>query len=401
MDMEMNGRRLDLDWLRIAAFGLLILYHVGMFYVPWDWHIKTDDPVPWLEPVMATVNPWRLTLLFFVSGAATRFMLRKWSPWRLLRERAPRLLLPLAFGMLVVVPPQTYVQLDWHTPAPDVMSFYRSYVTGSGGWTVHGATLQTPTWNHLWFVAYLLAYTVGLGLLLTVAPRAALALGRVADRAGAHPWTLAFPAAWFVGVQLLVAPSYPETHAFVGDWTVHAESLAAYLLGFAAAASGTVWTTLAANCRRWAIVAGLALGTYVATLALLVAGLIGNDAARPVLRIGYGSSQWLCTIAALALAARHLAHRDHAARRYLTEAIFPFYILHQTLIILVAKTLRPLHLPAGIEAAVLIAATAGGCLIGFEIIRRVGPLRPLFGLNPREMSRPRTIFGMQRFISSR
>ncbi len=27
-------RRHDLDWLRIIAFGLLVLYHVGMFYVP-------------------------------------------------------------------------------------------------------------------------------------------------------------------------------------------------------------------------------------------------------------------------------------------------------------------------------------------------------------------------------
>lgn len=64
-------RRVDLDWVRIAAFCLLILYHVGMFYVPWNWHIKSAHPVAALEPLMLALNPWRLALLFLVSGVAT------------------------------------------------------------------------------------------------------------------------------------------------------------------------------------------------------------------------------------------------------------------------------------------------------------------------------------------
>ena len=68
------GRRHDLDWIRVGAFLLLILYHVGMVYVPWDFHVNSPRPVEALEPVMMLVNPWRLTLLFLVSGAATRFL---------------------------------------------------------------------------------------------------------------------------------------------------------------------------------------------------------------------------------------------------------------------------------------------------------------------------------------
>src|SRR5690606_23576820 len=56
-------RRHDLDWIRVGAFLLLILYHVGMFYVPWDWHVKSGYELVWLEPVMQLTNPWRLTLL--------------------------------------------------------------------------------------------------------------------------------------------------------------------------------------------------------------------------------------------------------------------------------------------------------------------------------------------------
>ena len=36
----LQTRRYDLDWLRVIAFGLLIFYHIGMFYVSWDFHVK-------------------------------------------------------------------------------------------------------------------------------------------------------------------------------------------------------------------------------------------------------------------------------------------------------------------------------------------------------------------------
>ena len=70
----MTERRYDLDWLRIGAFALLIFYHVGMFYVTWDWHVKSSHASPLIEPLMQLSSPWRLVLLFLISGVATRFM---------------------------------------------------------------------------------------------------------------------------------------------------------------------------------------------------------------------------------------------------------------------------------------------------------------------------------------
>lgn len=43
-------RRYDLDWLRIIAFGLLIFYHIGMFYVSWDFHVKSIHTAPSWSP---------------------------------------------------------------------------------------------------------------------------------------------------------------------------------------------------------------------------------------------------------------------------------------------------------------------------------------------------------------
>ena len=69
-------RRNDLDWLRIAAFALLILYHAGMAFVTWDWHIKLAR-LDWLEPVMLFTNAWRLLLLFQVNVLNYLLILRK------------------------------------------------------------------------------------------------------------------------------------------------------------------------------------------------------------------------------------------------------------------------------------------------------------------------------------
>ena len=133
-----TDRRYDLDWIRVIAFGLLILYHVGMFYVPWDWHVKSPQPVEWLEPVMVFTNPWRLTLLFLVSGAATRFMADKMSAGALTRSRVARLLPPLVFAMFVIVPPQSYYEIvEQIGYAGTFADFYPRYATSSGLSLIH------------------------------------------------------------------------------------------------------------------------------------------------------------------------------------------------------------------------------------------------------------------------
>src|SRR6202034_4637528 len=108
---DLGQRRYDLDWVRIGAFMLLILYHVGMYYVTWDWHVKSPHASATIEPLMMLSSPWRLSLLFLVSGVATGFLLARQGSHGFLRLRSARLLIPLVFGMLVIVPPQSYLQV--------------------------------------------------------------------------------------------------------------------------------------------------------------------------------------------------------------------------------------------------------------------------------------------------
>jgi hypothetical protein len=103
----------------------------------------------------------------------------------------------------------------------------------------------------------------------------------------------------------------------------------------------------------------------------------------PLLRLyggfAYGFYQWLCIVAVLGFARRWLT-ADSAARRYLTDAIFPYYIVHQTAIIMIAHALHGEGFPAWLEAGIVISGTAATCVLTYEIVRRVPILRPLFGL---------------------
>ena len=107
-----HTRRHDLDWLRVLVFGLLIFYHIGMLYVAnWGFHYKSQYLSQPLEGVMLAVNQWRMPLLWVISGISIRFVLQKMTAFKFVTARSLRLLLPLLFGILVVVPPQLFVEM--------------------------------------------------------------------------------------------------------------------------------------------------------------------------------------------------------------------------------------------------------------------------------------------------
>ena len=378
---DLGPRRYDLDWVRIGAFMLLILYHVGMYYVTWDWHVKSPQASAAIEPLMMLTSPWRLSLLFLVSGVATGYLLARQGAGHFMGQRSTRLLIPLIFGMLVIVPPQSYLEVvEKLRYAGGFAEFYRLYITGFHGFCRGGDCLIMPTWNHLWFVAYLWVYTVLLYLAVRLAPPLIPWLRRIAEERMSGFGVLLWPIAYLAVIRLGLAPRFPATHALVGDWYNHAMYFGVFLLGFSLAGARAAWGAL--ERARW-----LTLGFAVVGWAFLVAyfGAYSDDAAVPPVALRwfqrgvYGAEQWLAIAAAVGFAHRHLTH-DSAVRRYLTSAIFPVYILHQTVIVVVAHALKPSHLYPPVEGVLLVLVTAATCFLSYEAIRRVRLLRPLFGL---------------------
>ena len=384
----LGERRYDLDWVRIGAFMLLILYHVGMYYVSWDWHVKSPHASHTIEPLMLLTSPWRLSLLFLVSGVATAYLLeRRDTPDRrgaggFLAQRSIRLLVPLLFGMAVIVPPQSYLEVvEKLSYGGTYLDFLKLYFTAYHGFCRGSDCLMLPTWNHLWFVAYLWIYTVVLYIAIRALPAAVKWLRGVIDEKLSGVGVLVWPILFSAIARIALISTYPPNHALVADWYNHLTYGMTFLLGFALAGSPRPW--IAIERSRW-----IALGLAILGWAFLSAyyGFYSDDLAPvpPRLlilfqRAVYGAEQWLAIVAALGFARRHLGH-DNAARRYLTAAIFPVYILHQTVIVVVAHSLKPAHLSPAVEGPLLVLVTAAACFLGYETIRRVSILRPVFGL---------------------
>lgn len=375
------SRRFDLDWVRVCAFGLLVLYHVGMYYVSWDWHVKSPFASPALEPFMLLSSPWRLSLLFLVSGAATAFLLGKGEPGAL-RRRSWRLLVPLLFGMLVVVPPQSYYEVVEKLPggySEGYLAFWGRYLTADPTFCRDGDCLDVPTWNHLWFVAYLWVYTMVLGVALGLAPHGMARLGgRVTARLDGIGLLL-WPALALAAVRMALVGRFESTHGLVDDWYNHAQYLPMFLLGFWLARADAVWARI--GQLRWQALV-LALASY-GFLAWYFSHFGDEnppgDLLRSFQRAAWGLNQWAGITAVLGFAHR-LAPGDSPALRYLSAAVFPVYILHQTVIVVLAHRLQPIGMPPAVEGLLLVLATFALCFGAYEVIRRMAWLRPLFGL---------------------
>ena len=371
------ARHYGMDWLRIGAFALLILYHIGMVFVPWPYHVKAVTTLDWVKLPMLATSPWRLTLLFLVSGYASRALLiRAPDLKRFVTTRTSRLLVPLAFGMVAIVPPQSWVELvTQHGYARTLPWFW-----GHDFWRfgqVSGVIL--PTWNHLWFVGYLWIYTLALTLLLCVPRPARLQIGF--DRLFGGMTVVWLPILYLLVFQVYGFKRWSDTHDVIGDGLAHLGFFPAFLFGFAIAGSPR---TMAALVRwRWLSVALALLGYGIAVAAeLLWRG-------TPVQQWAVGQLLWArqvqCwgTIAALIGIAEASLNRDHRWRQTLAEAVFPFYLIHQTLIVVVAYWLRPLALPGVAQFAILTVATVAGCWAFYLAGRRIAWLRPLIGLRRR------------------
>jgi peptidoglycan/LPS O-acetylase OafA/YrhL len=364
------GRRSDLDWLRVGAFGLLILFHVGLVYAPFDWHIHSRHTEGWLREGILLTGPWRLTLLFLISGCALKLMSRKLDAGAVLKARFARLVPPALFGILILVPPQAWIEaLDkrWYTG--DLFGWYAHQ------FSAEGLAGGLPV-NHMWFVLYILVYSMAATLLIAL-PKVQAALSRALAWALRGPALLLLPIAYLTLARHELFLRYGISNHLSSDWYNHAVSLGAFLLGFLMVGEDGFWRT--AIRWRWAaaVLAAMALPTlmFIESMPEVIPEPWWTSAA-------FSIDQWAMIAAILGFGAKHLRDRDGPVLRYLTQAVFPCYLVHQTILVAGVWMIRPLNLPAPAEALMLVSITVGGCFAIYELVRRVNLIRPLFGLKP-------------------
>ena len=383
-----SQRHYGMDWLRIGAFVLLIFYHVGYSFTAWGYQTPTRGVVWWAEIPLLGLSAWRLALLFAISGYASAALLARdkgdaaafgWS-------RIKRLGIPLVFGLIVVVPPQPYMGL-----------VNSGYEHGYGYYFLHDAfSFQkiryeyVPRVMHLWFVMHLLAYTLVLCALLLVLPRPVRAALRRACE-----WLLAGPGLLPLGIiaVFLVRSKVPygwtDMHNLLEDRAAHLHYGGMFLFGYLLRGSEPVRQAIA---RQWKIAAVLALAGFfwVARDSWLYPGNIRTpEEWRFALVVAKSIESWSAVIALFGIADRFW-NRDHRWRATLSEAVFPVYIAHQTIMVLVMYPIRDWGLTALPEFAILCGSVAVGSWLFYLVGREIGPLRPLIGLK-RHKGKPRSV----------
>jgi len=380
-----QARRYELDWLRVLVFGLLILFHIGMLYVEgWGFHVKSQYQSAFLANLMLLISPWRMVLLWFISGVAIRYILANVSLLRFVSYRSLRLLLPLLFAILVIIPPQLYYEMtfDGHLNIGYWSFLSEFFSLDSDIFSQYQAGIVPHVdVNHLWYLRELWLFSL---LLIPLLP-----LLNTAVTQRAISWLTATPIVatiLFIVVILTIQLVTDSGSDERRKWLGFSFLVGGYLL----AAQQGFWQRLTDNLVRlvWCFVC-----CYVSLLLFYHVAWSAPQGSYPDWLLALGSLILSCNrvlgvLAVLALATKYL-NQDSPMLAYLSEAVYPYYIVHQSVIVVAGYELSKLSLGPVVEPALIILITLGACFICFEMVRRSEWLRPLFGLKLRRAYSPR------------
>ncbi len=402
---ESAHRYHELDWMRAFIVLALVPGHaVGFFTTTTGSYFGTRYASPVGLSTLMTLGSWGIALLFLVAGASAYHMLDSRSPRQFIWERCVRLLIPFLFASLTLVPLQDYLVIHtfpevlsrvsappgWEPRFADSpVSFYLWFVSGFFWYLTH----YTPQYefiyfSHLWFIPRLLVISLlTLPLLVFLRGKRGMRLvSKLATLANRHTgavFLLAMPLSlvlvllgWqWQGWQVVGAPDAANVLAQFLFYTL------VYVFGFVLYADERLRQVV----RREGGLAALAVA--ILSFAITQLPSVGSQARAHDYSVGgilagtlRAAAAWLCIVGVLGLSMRFLAFTNRFGR-YLTEASYPFYVLHLTVLYLVGLPLLSSGAPALLSFPVMVVLTYAITLGAYELlIRHIRPVRVLFGM---------------------
>lgn len=364
--MEQHERRHDIDLLRVLSLGTLIIYHTSLLYGTKAWFLNSEENIRLIDLIAVGSHPWRMSLLFFLSGLVTSSLLEKKSVGEIRRSRTRQLLLPLIVGVLLIVPPQIYLSRFNPLPELSYWEFWKDYV-------ISGIRLE-----HMWFLAYLWIYIFAWSIVWPRLERywPGIPSAFASSLKGANLFVA--PIIYLSILRLWLYPIVGETSVITNDPYAHILYFSMFMAGSLLMNEQSFWREI--DRQRW-VSCALAFISFLAMATVVVAIPREQwpDALVVVMRIVRSIFQW-CAIIALLAFARRIATRPNRVVTHLNKSILTYYVVHQTIIVILAYSASVLGFLDVTSFVPIVFATALICVAIAETKRisaiYLSPLAP-------------------------
>jgi glucans biosynthesis protein C len=363
-----SERRYDLDWLRVILILLVFLHHSAMPFNGDDWLIMNSESSKFLDDLMVYFEQWRLPLLFFISGAGVVFARKNRSSSQFLKERSKRLLIPFMVGIYIIVPPQIYMQND------------QKY---NHLFDVYKSILISPKTQHLWFIEYLFVFAIlSTFVIYFLRSNFAQKILKICEDLCSKAFGFAFFSIILILIKIISKSFYPDDSHSILNLSSSLYYLFYFLMGLLVASKKSFWEHLKkhrkTNLRLAVITLLLFYGIYY-----FPSNFRAELSIKTQWNIWYAFSglvSWITTITILGYS-QILLNIKSKWLKYLNEAIYPFYILHQTVIVIIAYYV--VQLPTNIFIKLLLVVVPSMVIIVLIYLLIIYPFklsRFLFGM---------------------
>lgn len=361
-------RRNEIDWIRNICILMLFVYHTAVLFTDFgDFYIKAEDSNLFSNMFILLTFSWYMPLLFFLAGASTYFALQKRNSGQYIKERIKRLLIPFIFGIVVIVPPQTYLARLWRGESNiNYFSHLKMFFTNVSDFMGFDGNFSPA---HLWFVIFLFAISiVGVLIIKTMKTKPGQFISNKIK-----PIILGKRSLLWVLATLILLEMIPT----IGGKGV-LTNLLLFILGYVAYGDNEIIEKLSNNRKLFfrLTLGGILLGgSYV----FFIRAGVNNTIVYTLDGILKSTISLIMGITIVSYGIKYL-NKENRVLAYLNKASFPVYILHQTILLVLAFYILPLTLPAWISIVLIISLSFGITFIAYEICKRIKFMDVLLGM---------------------
>ncbi|MFC1991965.1 acyltransferase family protein [Chloroflexota bacterium] len=375
---ETANRLYYIDWLRVLAMITIFFFHSSRIFDDYGWHIKNAATSIIANIWVDFCNPWLMPLFFILAGASVFYAFKSRTVGGFAKERTLRVLVPLVtVGWFIIAPPQIYLERlsNGQFSGSFFQFFPGNYFNGIYGLEETGNFGLVPL--HMWFLWLLFIYSLILIPLFLPRKETGASLFSRFATLFEKPWTLIVPVLLIIGLEISL-DSFGDMLSWGGGWN-HLSYLVFFISGYLMFSN----VKIQGNINKYAftsLIMYLILQTLHYLFSYGVIKLELGDAGSIVYWVVVTLRSWFALIAILGFASKYLNFSNRFLG-YANETVLPFYILHQTVIVVIGYSVIQSGMGIGPKYLITMASSLAAIMIIYELlIRRINILRFLFGM---------------------